>query len=263
MHLITDGDTAERPRGRTPALPYFLTEPIRGVLSFAILPIAAPLLAHAPRGDGHTVLVFPGLMGDDLSTGPLRRYLKLLGYDAHGWGLGRNVGPTPAIVEGMPRLLNEAAERSGRKVTLIGWSLGGIFARELARRKPDSVRQVVTLASPYAMNGAQQSRADRAFRSQSRQHAPRGLPPRAQMREPIDVPTTSIYSRTDGIVDWKSCIEPMTAIHENVEVRAGHLGIGVDPAVMWLLADRLAQPEDQWKPFRAPNRFRALYPEAR
>lgn len=263
MHLIDNGGTVRHRRGRTPALPLFLTEPLRGALSLAALPAAAPLLAHAPRGDGHIVLVFPGLMGDDLSTRPLRRYLRLLGYDARGWGLGRNVGPSPAIVAGMPRLLSDAAEESGRKASLIGWSLGGIFARELARREIDSVRQVITLASPYAMNDAQQSRADRAFSSQARRHVPGGLPSRERMRQPIGVPTTSIYSRTDGIVDWRACIEQTTAIHENVEVRAGHLGIGVDPAVMWLLADRLTQPEDQWKPFRAPTHFGALYPEAR
>lgn len=265
MHLIDDGGVtgaSPGPKGRAPALPYFLTEPLRGALSLASLPISAPLLAHAPRGDGHAVLVLPGLMASDLSTRPLRRFLRLLGYDVHGWGLGRNVGPTPSVVTGLPRALSDLADSSGRKVSLIGWSLGGIFARELAREEPDSVRQVITLASPYAMQDTHQSRADIAFRSQSRRHVPGGIPGRARMRQPVPVPSTAVFSRTDGIVDWQACIEPSGTSHENVQVRAGHLGIGVDPAVMWLLADRLAQPEERWQPFEPPARFRAFFPES-
>ncbi|MGZ5370691.1 esterase/lipase family protein [Aeromicrobium sp.] len=263
MHLIDDEGVADKPTvGRSrPALTHFLTEPLRGALSLASLPLAAPLLTRAPRGDGHGVLVLPGLMADDLSTRPLRRFLELLGYDAHGWGLGRNRGPTAAIVAGLPRLVDALADSTGKKVSVIGWSLGGIFARELGREDPASIRQVITLASPYAMRDRQRSRADRAFRSQARSHVAGGVPPHSTRRQPIPVPTTAIFSRTDGIVDWRSCIEPAAPDHENVLVRASHLGIGVDPAVMWLLADRLAQPEDRWKPFEPPVRFRALFPE--
>ena len=263
MHLIEGGGatyTATIPQSHTPALAYFLTEPLRGAFSLASLPLAAPLLARAPRGDGHGVLVLPGLMADDLSTRPLRRFLKLLGYDVHGWGLGRNVGPTSSIVAGMPRAVDVLAESTGQKVSVIGWSLGGIFARELGREDPESIRQVITLASPYAMRDSQQSRAGVAFRSRARSHVPGGVPPRTTMRLPIPVPSTAVFSRTDGIVDWQACIEPASPDHENVEVRAGHLGIGVDPAVLWLLANRLALPEDNWKPFEPPARFRAFFP---
>jgi pimeloyl-ACP methyl ester carboxylesterase len=267
MHLIDDddggvGEAAPGPAGRTPSLPLFLAEPLRGVLSLAALPFASPLLAHAPRGDGHGVLVLPGLMADDLSTRPLRRFLKLLGYDVHGWGLGRNVGPTSSIVAGMPRALDELAHSTGKQVSIIGWSLGGIFAREIAREHPDAVRQVITLASPYGMRDTHQSRADHTFRSQSHRHVPGGVPTRSTMRLPIPVPSTAVFSRSDGIVDWQACVEPSAPDHENIQVRAGHLGIGVDPAVMWLLADRLAQPEGRWTPFERPAHFRAFFPES-
>ncbi|MDQ3156472.1 MAG: alpha/beta hydrolase [Actinomycetota bacterium] len=263
MHLIEDDgvtETSSVPQSHPPALAYFLTEPFRGALSLVSLPLAAPLLAHAPRGEGHGVLVLPGLMADDLSTRPLRRFLKLLGYDAHGWGLGRNVGPTSSIVAGMPRAVDVLAESTGKKVSVIGWSLGGIFARELGRQDPESIRQVITLASPYGMRDSQQSRADIAFRARARSHVPGGVPPRSTMRLPIPVPSTAVFSRSDGIVDWQACIEPASPTHENVEVRASHLGIGVDPAVMWLLANRLAQPEDKWRPFEPPARFRVFFP---
>lgn len=260
LRIIDGGDTdnSPEPSGRTPALPLFLTEPLRGLLSLAALPLALPLLAQAPRGDGHTVIVLPGLMADDVSTLPLRRFLKFLGYDARGWRLGRNVGPTERVVNGLPRLLDEA---DGDKVSLIGWSLGGIFARELARAKPDSIRQVITLASPYGMKEAQQSRAAIAFRRHSRHHVAGGQEAREKLREPIPVPSSAVFSYTDGIVDWQACIEKSGADHENIRVHAGHLGIGVDPAVLWVIADRLAQAEGHWRTFESPGRFRAFFPQ--
>lgn len=261
MHLIDDGgDTASASKGHTPALPLFLTEPVRGFLSMVALPFALPLLAQAPRGDGHTVYVLPGLLADDLSTWPLRRFLQHLGYDARGWGLGRNVGPTRTVVMGLPRLLEEAG--ANNKVSLIGWSLGGIFARELARGNPDSVRQVITLASPYGMKEAERSRADIAFRRHAHRHVGGGVSGRDKLREPIPVPSTAVFSHTDGIVDWQACIEKSGADHENIRVHAGHLGIGVDPAVWWVIADRLAWSEGPWRTFASPARFRAYFPES-
>jgi pimeloyl-ACP methyl ester carboxylesterase len=109
-----------------------------------------PLLRRAPRGDGHPVLVLPGLAASDVSTRPLRTLLKELGYAAHGWKQGTNNGPRDGVEAGMEARLTELAQRYQRKVSLIGWSLGGIFARELARRSPELVRQVITLGSAFA-----------------------------------------------------------------------------------------------------------------
>jgi pimeloyl-ACP methyl ester carboxylesterase len=262
MHLVIEQeDGPPALGGRRPSSALYLTEPIRGALTMATLPFSLPFLARAPRGDGHGVLVLPGLLGGDASTRPIRRFLTAKGYDARGWGLGRNVGPTHGIIDGMPRLLAEMVEDTGGPVSLVGWSLGGIYARELARHHPDRVRQVITLVSPFALHDVDQSRADRAFRQQSTRHVQSGLFQRERLRLPIPVPSTAVYSPADGIVDWRSCIEPATAIHENVAVWSGHLGVGVDAAVMWLLADRLALPAQGWRPFRAPALLRPCFPE--
>ena len=259
--------TRERPPSWTaqrPALGWFLTEPVRSAMTFGALPFAAPVLDSAPRGDGHGVLLLPGLLADDLSNRPLRTYLRRLGYHTRGWGLGRNIGPTEAVLDGMPRVLRKLADRTDGKVSVIGWSLGGIYARELARDHPDLVRQVITMGSPFGLVDSRQSRAEGAFRSASRLHANSGrVPTREQIRQPIPVPSTAIYSRSDGIVDWRACAESPSERHENVEVLCGHLGFGVDAPTLWAIADRLAQPPNQWKPFRPPLWARACYPGSR
>jgi pimeloyl-ACP methyl ester carboxylesterase len=265
MHVVSALGEGYEPTppavGRMPSAALYLTEPMRGLLTMATLPLGMPLLALAPRGDGHGVLVLPGLLAGDGSTRPIRRFLTAKGYDVRGWGLGRNVGPTQEIVDAMPGLLAGLVEETGGPVSVVGWSLGGIYARELARNQPELVRQVITLVSPFARHDVNQSRADAAFRRQSSRHVRSGLFRRGLLSQPILVPSTAVYSHADGIVDWRSCIEPSTAIHENVAVRSGHLGVGVDAAVMWLLADRLALPAQGWRPFRAPTMLRPCFPE--
>jgi pimeloyl-ACP methyl ester carboxylesterase len=255
-----------------PALGWYLTEPMRGVLTFSTLPFAARWLRRAPRGDGHGVLVLPGLLADDRSTGTMRAFLAGLGYAVRGWGLGRNLGPTDLVITGMPRLLKDLATTTGRPVSVIGWSLGGVYARELARDHPDLVRQVITLGSPFGLVDDRQSRADGAFRRGARRHVdPARLPTREQLRRPVPVPSTAIYSRSDGIVDWHACMNDdsvnddsvnidSTATHQNVEVRCGHLGFGVDASTLWTIADRLAQPPGRCTPFHPPAGARAWFP---
>jgi pimeloyl-ACP methyl ester carboxylesterase len=244
-----------------PSAAHFLTEPARGLAGLAMLPLAAPWLASAPRGDGHGVLVVPGLLASDMSTALLRRFVRLLGYDVQGWDLGRNVGPTDAVLDGLPRALTTLAERTGGPVSVVGWSLGGIYARELARQVSGQVRQVITLGSPFALTDPRQSRADGVYRRHSHLHADPGrVPTREQIARPVGVPSTAVYSRRDGIVSWQTCIEPPSALHENVEVLCGHLGFGSDPTTLWLIADRLAVPAGRWRPFRPPQLLRRLYP---
>jgi pimeloyl-ACP methyl ester carboxylesterase len=240
---------------------YWLTEPARGLVDLASLPLAARWLATAPQGDGHGVLVFPGFLSSDASTGTLRRFLRRLGYTVRGWNLGRNLGPTDQVVDELPRAIAELAEATGGPVSLVGWSLGGIYARELARRNPAPVRQVITLGSPFAIVDPKQSRVDSFYRRRAHLHADATrLPSPEEVARPIGVPSTAVYSRRDGIVVWETCIEPASALHDNVEVRCSHLGFGVDPATLWVIADRLALPAGRQPRFDPPARQRFLYP---
>jgi len=264
--------TAAKPHGAAPEAPghsgpghpplgLFLTEPARGLADLVSYPLACLWLPLTPRGDGHGVLVLPGLLAGDVSTVPLRQFLHWLGYDVHGWDLGRNRGPTDAVLDGMPLALTTLAERTGGPVSIVGWSLGGIFARELAREFPALVRQVITMGSPYALADPHHTRADRAYQRRSHLHAAGGrIPTREAVARPIGVPSTAVYSRHDGIVCWQDCIEPATPLHHNVEVRCSHLGFGVDPATLWLIADRLASPAGEQEPFHPPALLRPLYP---
>jgi hypothetical protein len=262
VYLVREGSApGESGDAPGPSAGLLLTEPIRGLADLAALVLAAPGLAAAPRGDGHGVLAFPGLLAGDGSTALLRAFLRCLGYQVRGWDLGRNQGPTEAVLAGLPRALLDHAERTGRPVSLIGWSLGGIYAREMARRHPRQVRQVITLGSPFALQDPRQSHAHGPYQRLSSRHAPGRKLPTAELRSrPIRVPSTAVYSRLDGVVAWQACIEPETPLHQNVEVRCSHLGFGVDPATLWLIADRLAVPAGQRVPFRPPLALRRFYP---
>ena len=222
---------------------------------------AAPLLRLAPKGDGHPVLVFPGMGASDSSTSVLRRFLRGRGYLAHAWRLGRNLGPTPEVILQSRARIQALRQRHGRRVSLIGWSLGGIYARELAKAVPEDVRLVITLGTPFAGH----PRATNAWRlfellHGRRQHAPGR---RDAIRQPPPVPTTSIYSRTDGIVAWHCSVEREGPRAENIEVEASHTGMGVHPAVLYAIADRLAQPEGAWRPFARTGWRRLMYPDPR
>ena len=244
-----------------PAFPLYLTEPGRAIADYGLYLAALPFAPSLPRGDGHPVVVLPGLLADDVSTGTLRAVLRRLGYDVHGWGLGRNIGPTAACVTGMRDLLRHLNDSSGKPVTLIGWSLGGIFARDLARRTPDSVRQVITLGSPFRLARHTQSRASKVFDRFSHLHVEHRTLPLESESVPLTVPTTSIYSHLDGIVHWQTCLNPPGERCENIAVMASHLGLGHHPAAIWAVADRLAQLEGTWKPFKAPLFLRPIFPK--
>jgi pimeloyl-ACP methyl ester carboxylesterase len=234
----------------------------RAPFEFAATLAALPLLWRAPRGDGHPVLVLPGWLASDRSTRPLRWFLRDRGYHAHGWKLGRNLGPKPDVVAGLGDRFHALRKRHGRKLSLIGWSLGGIYARELGRRFPDDVRQVITLASPFR---------DPSATSVARLRRPAPDPRLRERHEhivpPPPVPTTSIYSRSDGIVAWQSCLEDEGPFAENVEVPSSHCGMGHHLAALLVIADRLAQAEHAWRPF-VPNGwllslFQAFAPNGR
>jgi pimeloyl-ACP methyl ester carboxylesterase len=243
-----------------PALPLYLSEPGRAVADYGLYLAARPLLPRLPRGDGHPVLVLPGLLADDVSTRALRATLRRLGYGTHGWRLGRNIGPTAVAYRGMRDRVDELAERYDRPVTLIGWSLGGIYARALARRRPESVRSVVTLGSPFRLATDDQSRAKAVYDRYSHLHVEHWQLPLERETAPLPVPATSIYSHLDGIVHWSACLDIPGERSENIAVMASHLGLGHHPAAIWAIADRLAQPEGVWTPFRPPLFLRPAFP---
>ena len=221
----------------------------RALFELGALPASLPaLLALSPRGDGQAVLTLPGLMASDTSTAILRRFLRELGYSVHPWKLGRNMGPSAELRAGMMARLEEVESRVGRRVSIIGWSLGGIYARELARRSPRLVRQVITLASPFAAG----LRMDTSYVDAALAE---------RLRTPPPVPCTAIYTRHDGVVAWQTCREDVHPHTENIEVPATHIGIGVNALALYAIADRLAQPEGRWQPFEKKGVKALLYRE--
>lgn len=198
----------------------------------AFVALAGPLIVNAPRGDQHPVLVLPGLGGGDASTRPMRWFLDRLGYRTYGWGLGVNTG-SRGVSPSLDELLAAAVDEHGRPASLVGWSLGGVYASALAARAQHRVRSLITLGSPLG----------------------------GRRRLPVGVPTTSVYSRSDSIVPWRSSLLPAGPLRENIEVRGSHLGLGHNPPVLVVVADRLSQPEQVWRPFVAPRWARRWIPE--
>jgi pimeloyl-ACP methyl ester carboxylesterase len=223
---------------------------------------AAAMRALLPRAPHRRhILVLPGFMAGDASTKPLRMLLDTLGYETQGWGLGTNLGPTTAIIDGLIDLI-ERLEGDRGPIDIIGWSLGGIFAREMARLAPHTTRQVITLGSPFQTTGPEQSNARAAFAALRSRHSDDHLAPRlpSWAREPLTVPTTSIYTRTDGVVSWHQCLNRDLPRTENIEIYGSHCGLGHNPAAVFVIANRLAQRDGHWKPFRPPRVLRGLYP---
>ncbi len=219
----------------------------RAPLELGACILSAPLLRQAPLGDGHAVLVFPGLVSGDLTTAVLRNFLVARGYAAYAWEQGINLGPRPGVMERCLERLQQLRAEHGGAVSVIGWSLGGVYARELAKMAPDDVRCVVTLGTPFTGH-PKATNAWRVFELASGQKLVDDAR-LAALKETPPVPTTSIYSRTDGIVAWRCSVEEETASSENIEVHASHFGIGMNPTALYAIADRLAQPEGKWQRF--------------
>jgi pimeloyl-ACP methyl ester carboxylesterase len=219
----------------------------RAPWEYAALVASLPVLKRLPRGDGHPVLVFPGLGANDFTTVPMRRLLDDLGYTTFPWHQGFNFGPRHGVLARCRDQVAALADRHGQKVSLIGWSLGGIYAREMAKELPHHVRCVVTLGTPFTGH-ARATNAWRFFELVSGQAAHDPVLA-AKMREAPPVPTTSVYSKTDGIVHWRCSINRPGPLVENIRVRASHVGMGLHPAAMFVIGDRLAQPDGGWKPF--------------
>ncbi|KWV90529.1 triacylglycerol lipase [Erythrobacter sp. YT30] len=222
------------------------------------------LLTSLPKGDGHAVMCLPGFMASNSSTIPMRGLLRELGYDAHGWDSGRNIRVDNALLHRLEGQLLRLHKSSGRKVSLIGWSLGGVLAREIAKLHPDKARLVISLGSPIS-NDRNHTNARKLFeRLNGKEPEPMRDGRFLDLETAPPLPTTSIYTKTDGVVHWHGSLQA-EGEHpsENIEVHASHLGLGVNPSVMVAMADRLSQAEGKWAPFRPSLSQKWMFPRTK
>jgi pimeloyl-ACP methyl ester carboxylesterase len=255
------GSTAPSHRGLRPPSKLLWLAEYRAFWEIGFALAASPLLLTAPRGDGHPVLVLPGFLVSDVSTSLLRRFLTTLGYETYGWELGRNLGGVTRMRGKLRERLRTVHEKTGKKVTVVGWSLGGVYARDLAVAMPNAVRSVITLGSPFSRNPNASNISDvYEFVSgegpwdTSAQHELDAL------AGDLPMPSTSIWSKVDGVVSWKSSVLKANARTENVEVLgASHIGLGANAAVLWAVADRLAQRDGTFTPFARTGPFAIAY----
>ena len=216
----------------------------RAFAEFGTMMLTLPWLRKMPRGDGLPVMLIPGFGTTDASMQPMRRLLQILGYKVYGWNQGRNLGMRKGMREKLSAHLHDIHLRhDDKKVSLIGWSLGGVFAREMARAEPELVQRVITLGSPF--NGhPSANNVEGLFRFANRKSPPKldwaGFQRR---RTPPPVPCTAIYSKSDGVVAWQCSLEEEAPNTENVEVFSSHFGLGVNPQVLKVIADRLAKTD--------------------
>ena len=245
------------PKIPRPSLRHMLTEG-RTILELGAMGVSLPILMRAPKGDGHPVMVLPGFMASDISTKPIRSFLSRKGYQSNGWGLGRNLGTH--IVGGQQvlsdELLYKVIELSvihDAKVSLVGWSLGGVLAREIARVIPDCVRQVITLGSPFNGPSGSASVVEGLFELINGNLAQGNPEIMKKMWLPPPVPTSALYSKSDGVAHWKACLHHSFGDNqqaENIKVSGSHTGLGHNPQVVWIVANRLAQAENNWQPYK-------------
>lgn len=219
-----------------------------------------PLLGFAPRGDGQPVLVLPGFLCNDAATAPLRRYLSHLGYQVHGWELGRNLGLRTTGSKGgkLLKRLDALHAQSGEKVSVVGWSLGGMMARQIARARPGKVRQVITLGSPIA-GAPYDNNIWPLIIPATAQKPTHDHSHESQISHPV--PSSAIYSEEDGVVAAQNCREVAGPCNESIRVYGSHLGLAANPMVLLAIADRLAQRQGEWKSFADSEGWKQqLYP---
>jgi pimeloyl-ACP methyl ester carboxylesterase len=206
----------------------------------ARLALGARRLAATPCGTSRPVLTLPGLGATDASMAPIRRYLASRDHDAQGWGLGRNDGDVESLIERATPVAVDLAERAGRPINLLGWSLGGVLAREIARDRPDIVHRVATFGTP--LTGPRHTAAVLAYSDEQLDQVDALIRQREQ--RPITRPVLAIYSRNDGIVDWRTCIDRTSPHVIHRRAKGTHLAMGLDPDVWrWTaewFADRAA-----------------------
>lgn len=195
---------------------------------------APPAVEELPSGQGQPVLVIPAFLTGDGFTRSLRDFLTSCGFRAFGWELGINWGPTPALLSGLRRRLLSLHRQEAAPVALVGFSLGGLLARDLAYDHPDAVRHVVTLASPFRLPTA--STIEPLFRLLAPRYSPTIQV--ARLQRPLPVPSTAICTRDDGIVDWRSCRAEAEGC--SIEIGGAHSTICRNPEALRYVVRSLA-----------------------
>lgn len=245
---------------KKPSLFWLMSEGGRAAIEMGIYFASSPLLEYfSEKGDDHTVIVLPGFMASNSSTSFLRKFLNKIGYNAIGWPLGRNYGD-PELINQLFEYIHDQYLESGKPVSLIGWSLGGVFARQVAKEMPHAIRQVITLGSPF--KGLDQPNyANWLYKLVSDNNGIDGFDEEFlnELNEPANVPTTAIYSKEDGIVPWEVCQEDEDDFHQNIQVRGAHIGLGHNATVLKIIADRLQYDAESWLSFEAGEIESALF----
>ncbi|MEO0437695.1 MAG: alpha/beta hydrolase [Pseudomonadota bacterium] len=256
------GDSPIDPHYLPPPAPWLaLTEPQRVVLEVSSLLAVRSLLKRLPQGDGHPIMVLPGFLGSDGYNASLRRFLKGLGYAVYGWGLGTNFGPRGGVLEKLLERIEGILDEHQQPMTLIGHSLGGIFAREIAREVPSAVRQVISLGSPFGRGRNSASYPARLFEALNPEEELPISP--EELHVAPRVPNTAIYSRGDGIVNWQTSRQHRdfaNAQSQSIQVRGSHCGMTLNPVVWYVIADRLRLDAANWTPFTVGSLGKCLVP---
>jgi pimeloyl-ACP methyl ester carboxylesterase len=253
------------PEAKPPSRLYTLLE-WRALLEFGTLPVSWPWLRSTPKGDGHPVLLLPGFTAGDATLAPLAAFLRSRGYAVETWGFGQNKGFSRKFVVALEQKIRYMHHRSGRKISLIGHSLGGVFAYDLAHRMPEYVRGVISMGSPMRLNPTRVEAplsVKVLYRLLAHPMGPiahMAMSRAKHLGTPPSMPSVCIYTATDGVVPAHAAvIETHGRQHENIAVPGSHIGLGINPLVLWILADRLSQKEGRWKPFRPKGVVAKLY----
>ncbi|MEM1114066.1 MAG: alpha/beta hydrolase [Pseudomonadota bacterium] len=248
---------------RPPKLGHSVAELGRVVAEFGWSVLLNPVLRNVPRGDGHTIIVIPGFMGADGSTSRLRKFLREAGYNAIPWELGRNASEVRASSledfishrgEVEDRVAQQAEQeflRSGRKVTLIGWSLGGLYSVGVAHRFPHWIRRVVTLGTPYG-----DPRGTALYSVMGRLYNQQVDVDEAMLKSWVDytyrggdlrVPVLALFSESDGVVGAGIArCEADPEYVTNMAVLASHVGFPFNPVVFAVIGNHLVERQRRW-----------------
>ncbi|BBH17436.1 alpha/beta hydrolase [Nocardioides baekrokdamisoli] len=247
-----EGETGHGGDGTMPSRSLLLLELPRWIGEYAASSTLDRVRPRRGIGSGRPVLVLPGFSATDGMTGRLRSHLDHRGFAAHGWGQGRNIGLTDTLIDGLHARFEDLRTRYDQPVSVVGWSFGGVLARHLAHTYPDDVRQIICLGSPWRPDG-ERTRATAMFEKSREKHgiSDRARPIVEQLRQPVPVPTTAVWSKSDGVVPWRGCMVDASSdpIAENIEVVSSHVGMVASPLTLMATVDRLSQDPNGWQAF--------------